>query len=131
MINREEYLDDYGLQVDPLFDIVDKKDQQLDQANTTIKDAEMREKGLRAGIQNIADSLGVGDEPRFKWIDIEISDMKTTIDKLCEKLLNAADKITEYTSEYNYIDADNARDYFIAIVKEVRAAIAMEEGKNG
>jgi len=29
VINRSEYIDDYGLQIDPLFDIVDEKDKRI------------------------------------------------------------------------------------------------------
>ena len=31
MINREEYLDDHGLQVDPLFDMVDEYQSKIEQ----------------------------------------------------------------------------------------------------
>ncbi len=37
-INRSEYLDDYGLQVDPLFDIIDEQQNQIDKLNKA-KDA--------------------------------------------------------------------------------------------
>ena len=44
--------------------------------------------GLRLVIQTIADELGCGDEPRCKWIMLEISDLKKSLEV---KALNKGD----------------------------------------
>ena len=38
MINREEYLDDYGTQVDPLFDMVDELQKENEALKGSIRD---------------------------------------------------------------------------------------------
>ena len=61
-----------------------------------LKDAEQVEKGLRASIQRIADELGVGDEPRCKWITIEISSLKDRLkaadERYYELIMNVVNK---------------------------------------
>jgi hypothetical protein len=46
------------------------------------------EQGLRRGIQDLADLVGVGDEPRFKWIRLEIVRMQDRIRQLEQALRN-------------------------------------------
>lgn len=40
MINRDEYIDDYGLQVDPLFDLVDQLQKEAEEADKEIEETQ-------------------------------------------------------------------------------------------
>jgi hypothetical protein len=56
---------------------LDRVEEQLDLAKDT-------EEGLRAGILDLSRLCGCEDEPRFKWIRLHISSLKTRISELTQ-----------------------------------------------